>query len=254
MKRLNIVFARLVLALSGLVLWASAAQAQPAYVNSAPVITAVNATTTPFTATSLTTGNLITVHVRWSTDFQLSSITDTASNTYTAVAPRQTISGTNYNQLWYAFNVTGNASNVVTLTFAGAVTNIYGVTAQYSGLATVSPLNSTTSAVATNTIVTSPSFSTGQTAALIVTAVGVTNGNGSSLTPSGTSGTYTSRTTTGPGVSALGDYIAATLQSGVTATYTDNVSDTMGMIVATFNTANPAGTTRGLTLLGVGGQ
>jgi hypothetical protein len=208
------------------------------YVNSASPIIGDSGTPTSFAATSLTAGNLIAVSVRWSGAVTLNSITDTAGNTYAQV-DTQVITGSDHMSLWYAQGVTGNGSNVVTLNFSAAPGggSIYAVTAQYSGLATSSTLDTSVKGTHATGPVTSPSFSTAQAEELIVSTASVSAGNGATLTPSGTSGSYNKRTTSivgGLDITSLADYIASSVQSGATATWSDSASDNIGIIVATF--------------------
>ena len=56
-----------------------------AYVNSATPLTNQSGTNIALGATSLTSGNLIVVHVRYNFGVTISSITDTAGNTYAQI-------------------------------------------------------------------------------------------------------------------------------------------------------------------------
>lgn len=238
-----------------LALWlASPCQAAIAYVNSATPITAGSGAAVAFGATSLTGGNALVVVIRWSSAVTVSSITDTALNTYTQVKTQNM--GSDHSAMWYAQGVTGNASNVVTINFSAAATNVYAVNAQYSGLATSSALDATVSGSATGTTVTSPAFSTVQASEVIVIGFAAAGGSGTGFTPSGTSGTYTSRSIEGNNVAGVADFIASSTQSGATATWTWTTSDTIGILVGTFKAPGGGGGTpgckNGLLLMGVG--
>lgn len=90
------------------------------------------------TAQSHTTGNLIVVGVRWlrSSSQDSNTPTDTAGNTYALIS--QVDRSSDRIEMWYAYNVTGNASNVVTVTFTAAATyRVIGVV-EFSGVLTAS--------------------------------------------------------------------------------------------------------------------
>lgn len=252
--------ARALLLVCGLLWLASPAQAQIAYVNSASPIVGGSGTPTSFGATSLTTGNLIVVAIRWSGAVTISSITDTALNTY-AQAGTQVITGSDHFSIWYAQGVTGNASNVVAINFSAAPGggSVYAVTAQYSGLATSSALDGTpVTATANSSGVTSPTFSTAQASELIVSGFAVAAGNMTTVSPSGTSGAYTARSKSTIGsndIAGVGDFIASSTQSGVTATWSDTATDNIAIVVAAFKAPGGGGTPgckNGLLLMGAG--
>jgi hypothetical protein len=122
-----------------------------ARVNSSAKFEAGSSTTIASAATSLTTGNLIVVQFR--VVGTVSTVTDTAGNTYVlGQAATTAVSGTKF-EAWYCLNATGHASNVVTVTFTGSVSNRALITAQYSQpvgayfLASSSKLDVTTSSV-----------------------------------------------------------------------------------------------------------
>lgn len=104
--------------------------------NSTPVDTKATA------SLSVTTGNFIAVNIYYSNATStVTSVTDTAGNTYYHVtgAPQQ---NTVTSDFWYAYNITGNASNVVTVTLS-ATAPWFGVDqVQFSGVKKISdPLN-----------------------------------------------------------------------------------------------------------------
>lgn len=101
-----------------------------AFVNSSATFAAGSSTTVASAATSLTTGNLIVAQVRH--PGTVSSVADTAGNTYVLADNTPTASfGTKF-EVWYCLNATGNASNVVTVTFSASIANRGLITAQYS--------------------------------------------------------------------------------------------------------------------------
>jgi hypothetical protein len=92
-----------------------------------------SASTIATAATSLTGGNAIFAFTRC--DVQLvTSVTDTASNTYVNIF-RWTTPETVVLEVWQALNVTGNASNVVTATFAASATGRALETVQCTSIA-----------------------------------------------------------------------------------------------------------------------
>ena len=115
-----------------------------------------NVSTMATAALNVTTGNLIVVTVSMNvSNDTVTSVNDTAGNTYHQ-ATGCYIGGNGGSDIWYAYNVTGNASNVVTVVIGsagnyGAVTQL-----QYSGAGTTSAVfqtcgnGSTTSGTATS--------------------------------------------------------------------------------------------------------
>src|SRR3989475_315938 len=96
------------------------------------------ATSLPINLGKTTTSNTLLVGVETNNDVAISSITDTQGNTYVkdvgfAGAPNRL-------SIWRASNITGGAAPVVTITFAAKETAT-AVVAEYSGLASVSPLD-----------------------------------------------------------------------------------------------------------------
>lgn len=86
--------------------------------------------TTP--ATSLTAGNRLVVLVRWSTGGgSISSVTDTAGNTYSLVRTQAGLSSSL--AMYEVNNCLGHGSNVVTVTFNVSVAFRSMCAAQYSG-------------------------------------------------------------------------------------------------------------------------
>src|SRR5690349_14775531 len=72
---------------------------------------------------SSTTGNVIVVGLTNNAgSTTVVSISDTAGNTYTAVDSLQNVTADSTFRTYYAKNITGNASNVVTATFTNAST------------------------------------------------------------------------------------------------------------------------------------
>ncbi|MDE1867214.1 MAG: hypothetical protein KGI08_05845, partial [Thaumarchaeota archaeon] len=121
--------------------------------------TAISTQTTQ--ALSTTTGNLIVVTINggWG-NCNVSSVSDTASNTYHQATGACVSSAGVYEDIWYAYNITGNTSNVVTVHY----TNANGYTMvdqiQFSGASTSSdPFETAKNGTASGTSATTASFS-----------------------------------------------------------------------------------------------
>lgn len=113
-----------------------------AYVNDGEAATNSCGATTDLEAIAATAGNAILVAVGTvsSTGYRpTTSIADTAGNTYTLLASYQVFE-TYYHrvEIWAAYNISGNASNVVTLTNNATTALVRAIAVQYSGLATSS--------------------------------------------------------------------------------------------------------------------
>lgn len=202
---------------------------------------------------NVSAGNLVVVGVWWvDGGVAVTSITDTAGNTYSATAAKTQNAGTGRSsQLWYAKNTTANAANIITVNL-GSARRLAIVAAQYSGLDTTAPIDAAVGgqddAGASSTL-TSASFTTTQADELIVQF-----GNGSGTTVTVGSG-YTSRATSGQ--RTLGDKIVSAIQTGVTSSMTMGGADYWSINAASFKMAGGGGggaftpNTRKL-LLGVG--
>ena len=103
-----------------------------------------DSTTIASAAKNTTSGNLLTAWIKWesgSGSEVLSTVTDTASNSWTIVV---TVTHPSVNALRaglaYASNITGNAANVVTATFTGGAFSAWRriIVEEWSGLATSS--------------------------------------------------------------------------------------------------------------------
>jgi hypothetical protein len=181
-------------------------------------------------ALSCTTGNLIIVQVRTYNDKSatISSITDTAGNTYTQIGFNNT-----YRQwMYYAYNITGNASNVVTVTF-NTTTDFRGIgVSQYSGAKTsATPLvSSTVTATTTASSITSATFNT--TAGQAIISCGDVNSDGSNWTAGAN---FTIRLNPASGSTGSQDRITTTDLTGTSSTMSWNKSVIICMITAVFS-------------------
>lgn len=244
-------------ALVALALLPARAGAAIAYVNSASNLDLSGTGFMTFPVTiNATAGNFIVVTFR---DYDVSShiyasgITDTGGNTF-ARALNAPDSG-NFDaavEVWYAQVTTGNASDVITVSWgASTVKYISLLAAQYSGIATASPLDTTAGAdtIPAQTTVTSSAFTTTQADELIVCGC-ANNVGGGTWTPSVG---YTNRVSDSSTVVMLEDQIVSAIQTGVTISVTYSVGSSMTMAVATFKAATAAATTSTYrALIGVG--
>lgn len=186
-------------------------------------------------AASHTAANCLAVSVSWyAAGVTISSVTDTAGNTYTA---RTRVDVPGYDdrlQIFYAYNISGNASNVVTATFSASAPYVAIAVEQYSGILTTgTPYDTEASGTdnLTTQTLTSGAFTTSQADELIYVALYAPNPT--SLTAG--SG-YTLRENLFNGSSAgVEDKIVASIQTSVTATATTQVLVSRWAIaVATF--------------------
>ena len=88
-----------------------------------------------------TTGNLLTAFVKWEGNTaNFSSIADTAGNTWTQITNITHTNGQLRGGLFYAANITGHATNVVTITFSTVNASWRRIIVEeWSGLTTTSP-------------------------------------------------------------------------------------------------------------------
>jgi hypothetical protein len=217
--------------------------------------TAANSSSEVTGGVSATAGNLLVVMIAIANNaLTVSSITDTAGNTYTqcsgALIQSQSSVGTL--DIWYAKNILGNATNVVTVNYS-ALSQFGGSIKvhQYSGADTTSPFETATTGSATAaTAVTSSSFSPAASG-----NVNVAHADTSLVTPTWTAGTnYTLQVNQSTDDSQSEDRLNA--PSGVqTASFTVSLSATIEMSVASFKVAGGAavaGCKNGVALLGAG--
>lgn len=109
-------------------------------------------------AQSVTTGNLLVAAIRGGNNsLTVSTVTDTAGNTFTQ-CPSARSNTSNMTDIWYAKNITGHASDVVTVNYSGGATFQGVIAMQFVGLSTTSPQDTSANGHATGTSVTSGSF------------------------------------------------------------------------------------------------
>ena len=198
-------------------------------------------------ALSVTAGNFLVVGFRaykGSSYTAATSITDTAGNTYTLVGMSPSATGTNqaYVEMWYAENISGNASNVITIHWPASVQYVGAVVAQYSGVATSSSLDgfavsaSGTGAVST---VTSGTLTTANADDLLVGVVDI-DATGGTWTPSSSPSSWTNRVQDAQAVTMLQDLVvAATVSQTFSVTSIQNQA--MAFVVAGFKAASGGG-------------
>lgn len=209
-----------------------------AFVNAASGISNLGGgTTTSYAlpATSLTAGNLIVVCINGqppdvNSDY-VTSIADTAGNTYTRISGKANGSSDARMEVWYAKNVAGNASNIVTFTLGVSIAYYSGCSVQYSGLDTSAPLDATATGNGSGTSVTSGSFTTIVADEVLVACAAVFNGGAGAWT-AGTG--YTKRVEDDATITMFEDKIVSATQAGVTAAATAGKSGGLAMVVGTF--------------------
>jgi hypothetical protein len=194
-------------------------------------------------ATSLTTGNAIIVGARWFNPgggTTVVSVTDTAGNTYVQ-GPAKFDSGSGEQLIvWIAMNVTGHASNVVSVNLSAGVQYWGVVTAQYSGLATSSAYDATATDATFGTTLTSSAFTTAQADELLFCVAQVAN-TGTTWT-AGTG--YTIRAQDASQVTVIQDQIVSSIQTSVTADISSSDGgSSKSLLVATFTAAAGGGGT-----------
>jgi hypothetical protein len=178
-----------------------------------------------------TGGNLILALVRMSSTSQTVTVTDSAGNVYSdAVAQIQTSDGHQLH-LFYAKNIAGG-SNTVTATFSATNNHPWLAIYEYRGLSATSPLDRTSAAQGTSTVVSSGSTPVTSSAnELVFAGLGL---------PSGYSGTVTvgsgfvlgeQSTSTSPGAT---ETALVTATGSYAGTFALSSSTNWSALVATF--------------------
>ncbi|HEY4210838.1 MAG TPA: LysM peptidoglycan-binding domain-containing protein [Steroidobacteraceae bacterium] len=192
--------------------------ATPAYVqgNSNDPQSPTNTVSVTFTSAQ-TAGHLNVIAIGWNNATStISSVTDTAGNTYTLAIGPTTASGNGRQSIYYAKNINAAAanSNTVTVTFSGSVPYPDLRATEYSGINTTSPLDVTKGASGSSTSTSSGSVTTTNANDLIIAANYVANST--SAAGSG----YTQRMITADSsifedrkVTSTGSYSASATQS-----------------------------------------
>lgn len=228
------------------------------YVTSTPSSAPNNNYVTSFTTTAskTTTGNLLSVFVRMdrfssggaaqTCTSVISSITDTASNTYAQVGAVSTNNaGVNAGECIVAFiakNITGNAANILTVNMPTALRSWAVVSTEVSGLNTGNPFDATANASSTsaNTLTTS-AFTTKTTNQILLEAgcqsgsITYTPGSGYQI-PAGA--------TVASSTLSVGYKVVSTVQTAATATMGFSATDRSGLLLITLSQTDPTGKVR----------
>lgn len=215
------------------------------FVNSAVLADTGSVTTASTGAFAATAGNLIVVGIRQAIPATCAlpmSVQDTAGNLYRRItAADSTASSTDLMTVWYAYNIIANASNVITVKFGNAVSNVAIIARQYSGLSTTSdPFDNPAikNGSVAGTSATSASFNTAQTNEVIVAFVSTTSAAETfsvGLIGGVNGGNQVSDNTAGSQAMSSEDRIVSSAQAGITAAMSWNVSATYEMSVVTFS-------------------
>jgi hypothetical protein len=194
-----------------------------------------------------TTGNLLVLVCR-STGASSTAgitITDSQGNTW-SVPIKTTWTGTNTLIMAYAPNCKSGA-NTVTVSHTGT-SFLQTKLAEYSGVATSSPLDKSGDATNTSTTPTSSSVTTTQNGELIVG--GFANANANNLTITAGSG-YTKRTATDDGNGAIEDQVQ-TSAGAISANFTSNQNVSWDAGIMTFFAAAVSTNKNLLMMMGCG--
>jgi hypothetical protein len=220
-------------------------------------ITGSNVTTVATSDTmNVAAGALLVAGVKYNSGVSVASITDGGSNSFTyAGATGTNASSAQEIQIWYKQNASANA----TATFAattGSASYPGIVVMQFSGVATASALDTTTSNSAdANFTVTSGSFTPAQTNEVVV-AMAQDNGNGGVWTEDTAKGYSTdANAVSGTAHEVFGQYNITVAASAQTVAAVNDFTSYKSIAVATFKEAGGgggAGNGGFRSLLGVG--
>lgn len=136
---------------------------------------------------STTTGNMLVAWVKWEavSSPNVTSLADTAGNTWVEVAELTHTNGEPAGALYYALNITGHASNVVTATFGSSSTTWKRIIVEeFSGIATSSATDgSNATGEGTSETFTTSNISTSTTGLVVMGVGGYQTLSGLSGTP-----------------------------------------------------------------------
>ena len=197
---------------------AAAAYAAPQFINDSSLGFSA-ASTIATTTLNVTTNNLIVTGCRHGSTFVApTNVTDTIGNTFTLIA---TASDTNDGAMsvYYAISSGSNASDTVGCNFASSVAFRDITVMQYTGISTVTPLDtfSTTSTLTTSTVYKTAPYTTSNANDLIISYVAV--GNGTALVSA--SNNYLIRTDLDNAIIAVGtaQSAVASIQTATSTTW-----------------------------------
>jgi len=132
-------------------------------------VTANSAAAVTFPGAS-TSGDLIVLSIFWSSQaVGITSVTDNKGNVYNPAIGPTNWGGASYRgATYYASNIQGGAGAItITTTFSGAQGGTISYAAEYSGVATVNPLDQASSQIGTGTVLDSGMKATGQGTELV---------------------------------------------------------------------------------------
>lgn len=207
-----------------------------AFVSRANTPTHATGTSVASPAQSHTTGNLLVVCIQaQSGGTALSSVTDTAGNTYTKTtsSPVNNGGGVNYDYIYYAKNVTGNASNIITATWAVSYNYLAIAVYEFSGADTTAPFVTDSTGSGASTNMTTGTLSLGGVSCVIVA---IMENDSANVTAAGTG--YT-KAITDDGGYIVDEYHITSTDEAATATQAANLA--YGIIGAAFKVAAAAG-------------
>lgn len=172
-------------------------------------------------AKSTSGGNGLCVHVKWEeTNATLSTITDTAGNTYVFVAQGVHGNGILRSAIAFCTNITGNAANVVTANFSDANPTYRRIQVEEcSGLATVTVADASASSTGSGTSYSTGALSTTRPGVVFAGVGGFTSLTG--ITAGGTPASTLGGTTT----DAFNTYLISTQAQSVTPGASANESN-----------------------------
>lgn len=199
-------------------------------------------TTLASPARAHTTGNFLVVGVKGEGATTTFSVADTAGNTWVPLTQKAFASDGSRLQLFYAKNITGHASNVVTATWAAARDFRRMFVIEYSNIDTVNPLIEEQNGEGLGTALSTPDIATESFFDLIVAFAGefanVTYTPGSGYTEVWD---YNEQSGGSIGGSAVEEQIISTAGGDKTVTMTQSSSADWGMVAASFRAATAGG-------------
>lgn len=198
-------------------------------------------TSVPATFSS-TAGNCIVVWARQgATSTTTGTVTDVAGNTYTLVGYVSLGSGDRAG-VWIAKNITGNASNVATVTWSASA-GFTAITAlEISGSDTTTPLDAfVTGTAGSSNHITSPSFTTGVASTVVIMAASIQSLSNVYTPDTG----YTLVTTDPDTLNGVMYKIVTSIQTGITPVVTS--TQTAPWEAITLSIKAPATTSQGIS-------
>jgi hypothetical protein len=131
-------------------------------------VAANGATTATFPGPSKP-GDLVAVSSYWSSQaVSVTSVTDSKGNTYNLAIGPTNWGGSYRGATYYASNIAGGgAATTITITYSGAQGGTITYAAEYSGVATLNPLDQVSAQTGTGTVLNSGTMATGQGTELI---------------------------------------------------------------------------------------